>query len=52
MWFALLSVITSAASVASFLTVRQMKKDHDAALKAIRPFAEGLAAATKLIAPN
>jgi len=50
MFFAVLSVITSLASVASLLTIRQMKRDHDAALEAIRPFAQGFAATNKLLA--
>ena len=45
----ILSLVTAAASVASVLTVRQIKRDHDRTLAALRPFVESLAAANKLL---
>jgi predicted cation transporter len=46
---ATLSVITTATSIASFLTMRAMKRDYDAALEVMRPFTQGIAAANKLM---
>jgi len=49
MFFILCSLVSAAASVASLLVVRQAKRDHDAAMAALRPFAAGLAKANQLL---
>jgi len=46
---ALFSLIAASASVTSLLIVRQIKRDHEAAVAALKPLADGLAAANKVL---
>jgi hypothetical protein len=43
------SLVAATASVASLVTVRQVKRDHDAAMAALRPFADGLVKANQCL---
>jgi len=42
------SLVAAGASVASLLVVRQMKRDQKAALAALKPVADGIAAANRI----
>jgi hypothetical protein len=46
---AIFSLVAAGASIASLLVVRQVKRDHDAAMEALKPFAAGLAKANQLL---
>ena len=42
MFVAFFSVVAAVASLSSLVTIRKMKREHDAAMEALKPLIEGV----------